>query len=102
MARIYEELGGEVIYPGKPYHAIYRLACEKLEPSGGVPDPSRILVIGDSPITDIRGGMDEGYDSLYVGTGLAIHGNGDFTAEALQLMRENDVMSTWMMPALGW
>ena len=102
LARIYEELGGSVIYPGKPYAAIYRLARERLAASGGLPDASRILVIGDSPITDIRGAINEGYDSLYVGTGLATHGGGEFMAEATAEMRQHEALSTWAMPALSW
>ena len=102
LARIYESLGGHVIYPGKPDPAIYRLARERLEQAGGLPDKARILVIGDSPATDIRGAVQEGYDSLYVGTGLMVHGRGEFAAEAMALMRDHDAMATYMMPALKW
>ena len=66
LAAYYEEIGGRVIYFGKPYDDIYNLSLDLLS---GV-DPRRILVIGDSLKTDIAGANLCGFDSLLVGTGV--------------------------------
>lgn len=102
LAAIYEELGGKVVYPGKPHAAIYRLALDKLAALGAMPERSRILAIGDGPVTDIRGANREGLDCLYVGTGLARYDGGDFGAEIDNLLGENGVSATYAMPILKW
>jgi HAD superfamily hydrolase (TIGR01459 family) len=99
LAEIYEDLGGSVIYPGKPHAPIYRLALEKLAESR--PGARRILCIGDSPATDLRGARLQGFDSLYIGTGLRQHGT-DFEAEARNLFEEYGEPANYAMRALGW
>lgn len=99
LAQIYEELGGKVIYPGKPHASIYRLAIERLAALGAA--PKSVLCVGDSPATDIRGARLQGFDSLYVGTGLRAHG-GDFKGEALSLFAEYREMPTYAMTGLRW
>ncbi|MEH6411593.1 MAG: TIGR01459 family HAD-type hydrolase [Hyphomonas sp.] len=99
LAEIYEELGGKVIYPGKPHAAIYRLAVERLGEHGT--DPSRILCIGDSPATDVRGARLQGFDSLYVGTGLKQHG-ADFEREVIDLLGDYGEQATYAMSGLRW
>ena len=99
LAEIYEELGGKVIYPGKPHAAIYRLAVERLGEHGT--NPSRILCIGDSPATDVRGARLQGFDSLYVGTGLKEHG-ADFEREVIDLLADYDEQATYAMSGLRW
>ncbi len=103
LARIYEEEGGPVVYPGKPHHAIYDLAESHLERiSGKTFERYQILAIGDGPITDIRGAMNRGMDSLYVGSGLSLAGSGDFQSETLELFARNEVTATYAMPDLYW
>lgn len=99
LAEIYEELGGKVIYPGKPHAAIYRLAVERLGDQGT--DRSRILCIGDSPATDVRGARLQGFDSLYVGTGLKEHG-ADFEQEVIDLLADYGEHATYAMSGLRW
>jgi HAD superfamily hydrolase (TIGR01459 family) len=69
LARRYEELGGDVLYYGKPYRPIYDSCLHQL----GDPDPSRVLAIGDSLRTDIAGANGAGMDSILVVGG--IHGD---------------------------
>lgn len=102
LARIYEEMGGPVIYPGKPHAAIYDLAYAKLEAVGPALDKARVLAIGDGPATDIEGAAAQGVDALYVGTGLAQHDGGDFASGAADLLREAGTMARYAMPALAW
>ncbi|MEE8332983.1 MAG: TIGR01459 family HAD-type hydrolase [Alphaproteobacteria bacterium] len=68
LAKRYEELGGDVLYYGKPYPPIYRMCLAQL----GGPPPDRVLAIGDSLLTDIAGATAMGMDSLLVIGG--IHG----------------------------
>lgn len=99
LAEIYEDLGGEVIYPGKPHSAIYQLCLERL--GDAAEDTSRILCIGDSPATDMRGARQQGLDRLYVGTGLKEHGE-DFKAEVTDLLADYGETATYAMTGLRW
>ncbi len=101
LAQIYEQEGGRVVYPGKPHDAIYDLALSRLSDIGIEPPADRILCIGDSPATDMKGALHRGYDGLYVGTGLSLHG-GDFRAEVAELLGDHGVSAKWAMPALTW
>ncbi|MBI1253937.1 MAG: TIGR01459 family HAD-type hydrolase [Hyphomonas sp.] len=99
LADIYEDLGGQVIYPGKPYAPIYQLAIARLSELKS--PPRRILCIGDSPATDVRGARLQGYDSLYVGTGLKQHG-ANFEAEVTDLLADYGEQATYAMTGLRW
>jgi len=68
LAARYEELGGDVLYYGKPHPPIYRMCLAQL----GDPPPARVLAIGDSLRTDIAGASAMGMDSVLVVGG--IHG----------------------------
>ena len=70
LAALYTEMGGESLYFGKPHPPIYDLARRRLARLRAV-DDSRILCIGDGIDTDIRGGMAEGLDTLFVTGGLS-------------------------------
>jgi HAD superfamily hydrolase (TIGR01459 family) len=70
LAQLYEEMGGEALYFGKPHPPVYDLARRRLTRIRPVED-SRILCIGDGIRTDILGGIGEGLDTLFVTGGLA-------------------------------
>ncbi len=74
LARYYEELGGEVIYSGKPHPPIYRQVFTQIEKSGFLKhtslDKQRILAIGDGLKTDIAGANREEIDVIYITQGL--------------------------------
>lgn len=97
LAAIYEDMGGEVIYPGKPHDAIYRAALSRIDQ----PDAARTLCIGDSPATDMQGALNQGMSGLYVGTGLKVHGD-DFEGEVRELLSSYDVSARYAMPGLAW
>jgi ribonucleotide monophosphatase NagD (HAD superfamily) len=62
----YEKLGGKVVYFGKPYGGIFKYAGRLVEAKGP------ILMVGDSPWTDIAGANACGIDSaLVMTTGIA-------------------------------
>jgi HAD superfamily hydrolase (TIGR01459 family) len=66
LAQRYVEQGGRVIYHGKPDPAIFQRAARAL----GQAEDARILVVGDSLATDIKGAAAAGYDSLLVTRGI--------------------------------
>jgi len=71
LAALYTEMGGESLYFGKPHAPIYDLARRRLPAlEVDIPD-NRILAIGDGILTDVKGAMDEGIDSLFITGGLA-------------------------------
>ncbi|MEL7482594.1 MAG: TIGR01459 family HAD-type hydrolase [Pseudomonadota bacterium] len=102
LARIYERLGGEVIYPGKPHAAIYDLARDRLSKLGPLATNDRILAIGDGPITDIAGANREGIDALYVGSGLAQYEPEVFQQETIRFLRGEGVRARYAQAALRW
>lgn len=67
LAEYYEGLGGISLYFGKPHAPIYDRARRLLELA---PD-ARILAVGDGIFTDVKGGLDQGIDVLFVTGGLA-------------------------------
>ncbi|MEM7720578.1 MAG: TIGR01459 family HAD-type hydrolase [Pseudomonadota bacterium] len=71
LAALYEEMGGESLYFGKPHPPIYDLARRRLAELGPLPADARILAIGDGPVTDLRGALGEDLDVLFVTGGLA-------------------------------
>jgi len=67
LAKMYEEeLGGQVELFGKPYEWSYKMSMEKL----GISDPSKLLAVGDSMRTDIRGATGMGIDNVLVSGGI--------------------------------
>ncbi|NDR59660.1 TIGR01459 family HAD-type hydrolase [Aliiruegeria sabulilitoris] len=70
LAKLYTEMGGESLYFGKPYPAIYDLARRRLAELAVVPD-DRIVCIGDGIATDVKGAVGEGLDVVFITGGLA-------------------------------
>ncbi|MBF9043945.1 TIGR01459 family HAD-type hydrolase [Rhodobacterales bacterium HKCCE4037] len=71
LAELYTEMGGESLYFGKPHPPIYDLARRRLTQMGKSTPDDRILAIGDGINTDIRGGVGENIDTLFITGGLA-------------------------------
>jgi HAD superfamily hydrolase (TIGR01459 family) len=71
VAELYRELGGEVIFYGKPHRPIYERAMELAAERHGHPiAPARVLAIGDSVRTDLAGAHGFGIDCLFVTRGI--------------------------------
>src|ERR1700744_1167724 len=65
IAELYRELGGEVIFYGKPHRPIYERAGQlAAERHGTAPALNRVLAIGDSVRTDLTGAREFGIDCL--------------------------------------
>ncbi len=61
IAQIFESMGGEVIYFGKPYKEIYKMCFKNQE---------RVLAIGDNLRTDIKGANNLKIDSIFILDGV--------------------------------
>ncbi len=73
VAGLYEEMGGEVLYAGKPYLPVYELGIEKItEIMGQRVDAPRILCIGDGLKTDMPGAFNAKLDALFVASELHV------------------------------
>jgi HAD superfamily hydrolase (TIGR01459 family) len=62
VAKVFEKLGGEVVYFGKPYPEIYNQSVEN--------NNKKIIAIGDNLNTDIKGASNMNYDSLIITEGV--------------------------------
>lgn len=94
IAALFEELGGTVIYFGKPYPEIYKFCYKEKE---------KVLVIGDNIRTDIKGANNMNFDSLLITGG--IHKN-DFLNVELKnyknIFKKYDVKINYYQEKLRW
>jgi HAD superfamily hydrolase (TIGR01459 family) len=71
IADLYAAAGGPVIYAGKPHRPIYEQALQlAAKARGSVPAHHRILAIGDSVRTDLKGAAAFGIDCLFITAGI--------------------------------
>ena len=71
LAQLYNNMGGQSLYFGKPHPPIYDLARRRLATIGGNINSVRILAIGDGIQTDINGASNQNIDSLFISGGLS-------------------------------
>jgi HAD superfamily hydrolase (TIGR01459 family) len=104
LARRYEELGGPVLYAGKPHAPIYDQALALAERArGGAIDKSRVLAIGDGMKTDIAGAARAGLDALFVTGGIhrSLHGEASASpADPVELQRLYEEYALWPIAAI--
>ena len=100
----YEEMGGEVVYVGKPHRPIYAACLDHLE---GL-EPADILCIGDSLEHDIAGANGMGLDAALIAGGIhaeeLLAGDGKhFEAAALEaLMAEHGARPRFVLRRFSW
>jgi HAD superfamily hydrolase (TIGR01459 family) len=72
IAEVYEAMGGEVYYAGKPHRPVYEQAiATAARHAGRASFPAeRVLAIGDAIRTDIAGAASFGIDSILVARGI--------------------------------
>jgi len=71
IAQSYSQMGGKVVYFGKPHHYIYDLALETANQSmRKTVSKDSILAIGDGLNTDIAGASNFGIDSFFIINGV--------------------------------
>jgi HAD superfamily hydrolase (TIGR01459 family) len=97
IAELYRELGGDVIFYGKPHRPIYERAMAIAQERRGKATPhSHVLAIGDSVRTDLTGAHGFGIKCLFVTRG--IHA-GEF--EGIDLLDSASVKELFGHPPLA-
>jgi HAD superfamily hydrolase (TIGR01459 family) len=78
LARDYGQLGGRTEIAGKPHRPIYEAALAAAsEVLGREVSRSEAVAIGDGVLTDVKGGVTNGIDVLYVSGGIHAADYGD-------------------------
>ncbi len=104
LAQRFEQMGGEVILPGKPNPPIYDRAYARIDALRGPVEKARILAIGDGPGTDIAGAVREDLDVVFVAAGVVSERlGGTFDEQAARdLLAEDKLSARYVAPALEW
>jgi HAD superfamily hydrolase (TIGR01459 family) len=92
VAMVFEKMGGEVIYFGKPYPEVYN---QSIYNKG-----KKILSIGDNLNTDIKGANLLNYDSLLITNG--VHKNEIKNNGIEKISKEYEVVVNYMQSELKW
>ena len=104
LAALYEEMGGDVAYAGKPHLPIYKLCQEMIaERRGQTVEERRILAIGDGLKTDIAGAFGAGLDALFVPSGIHLSpGKSRDQAALCELFADASVKPIAAINGLRW
>ncbi len=92
VAKIFEELGGEVVYFGKPHREIYNMCFNSNE---------KVLAIGDNLRTDIRGANNLNIDCIFISEGVHRDEFND-TSELNILLEKYKVKANFFQRELKW
>lgn len=102
LARVYEKIGGEVVYYGKPHKPIYDVVYAAAKDICGHAI-KRPLCIGDGADTDIKGANRMGLDALFIAQGIHAAQLGELTVDGLaQLFLVPGVHAKAAIRALVW
>lgn len=96
IGKYYEQMGGNVIYYGKPDSKIYHLALDFSQSQNILKE--KILMIGDSLNTDILGASNFGIKSILVGTGILQNTLKKCTIE--EIVQEKKIYPDYFMDVL--
>ena len=92
IAEIFENLGGQVIYFGKPHKEVY-LSCLDMN--------QKTLVIGDNLNTDIKGANNMNLDSVFISSG--IHRAKTINEDVVEkLLNDHNVYANYFQNELNW
>jgi HAD superfamily hydrolase (TIGR01459 family) len=93
LAQRYEEIGGRAIYAGKPHAPIYEEALARAVAALRRPiDRARVLAIGDAMRTDIAGAAAQGFDALFITSGIHrddLNSPGEAPHDAIEMFWES-------------
>ena len=92
VAKVFEDLGGEVIYFGKPHKEIYNMCFNSDE---------KVLAIGDNLRTDIKGANNLNIDCLFITDGVHRDEFKD-TSELDSLLNKYKVKANFFQSELKW
>jgi HAD superfamily hydrolase (TIGR01459 family) len=92
VAKIFEELGGEVVYFGKPYKEVYRMCFNPNE---------KVLAVGDNLRTDIKGANNLKIDCIFISNGVHRDEYKD-TSELDSLLEKYKVKANFFQKEFQW
>ncbi len=92
VAMVFEKMGGEVIYFGKPYSEVYNQSIDNKN--------KKILSIGDNLNTDIKGANLLNYDTLLITNG--IHKNEIKNNGIEKVSKDYEVIINYTQSDLKW
>ena len=103
MAFAYTELGGEVIYAGKPYLPVYQAAFKLMAAAKGREIArERVLAIGDGVKTDMLGAEAAGIDALFVPSAVHVDPDRGLDANMLAELFDGATPPIAAQSALKW
>ena len=92
VAMVFEKMGGEVVYFGKPHPEVYNQSTDNKN--------KKILAIGDNLNTDIKGANLLNYDSLLISNG--IHRNEIKNKGIQDVSKEYEAIVNFIQSDLKW
>ena len=92
VAKVFEDLGGEVVYFGKPYKEVYK-HCFNLN--------EKVLAIGDNLRTDIKGANNLNIDCIFISNGVHRDEHKDIT-ELEFLLKKYKVKANFFQKEFKW
>ena len=92
VAKVFEELGGETVYFGKPHKEVYSMCFNSNE---------KVIAIGDNLRTDIKGANNLNIDCLFISDGVHRDEFKD-TSELEKLLNKYKVKVNYFQRELKW
>jgi len=92
IAKLFESIGGESIYFGKPYKEIYTMCFTEKE---------KVIAIGDNLNTDIKGANNMNIDSIFISSGVHRSEFQDEN-ELKTILLKYKVKASYFQPQLIW
>ena len=92
VAKVFEELGGEVVYFGKPYKEVYKMCFDGNE---------KVLAIGDNLRTDIKGANNLKIDCIFISNGVH-RDEYKNTSELESLLKKYKVSANYFQKEFKW
>ena len=92
VAKVFEKLGGEVVYFGKPYKEVYKMCFNSNE---------KVLAIGDNLRTDIKGANNLNIDCIFISNGVH-RDEYKNTSELDSLLNKYEVKANFFQKELKW
>ena len=92
IAKIFEDLGGKVIYFGKPHKEVYNMCFGPNE---------KVLAIGDNLRTDIKGANNLKIDCIFISEGVHRKEFNDFS-QLNNLLKKYGVKANYFQRELKW
>ncbi len=107
IATLYAEMGGEVVWAGKPHKPVYDAAFAKAaELRGAAIDRRSVLAVGDALRTDLSGAAQAGIDALFIASGIhrdeVMAGGAIVPVNLAKLFAANPIPAIGAAIALNW